>query len=84
MFTKIAITLKTSGKVIEVFVEGGYEVEKIHHHSEWLTIRGFELHPFESPKTVTVCNQSIGAVEITPSADWSAESVKSFKESLSK
>lgn len=83
MFTKISITLKISGKVIEVFTEGEYDREKLLHHGEWVTVEGYELHPFKSPKTVIIDKESIGAIELQIAEDWTAESAKEFKNSLS-
>lgn len=87
MVYKILITLKNSGKVIEVFVEGTkdeeiFKISQMMSHTEWLIIKGFEIHPLKVNKIIGVRWREVAGIEMTQVDDWFAESEKNFNESL--
>lgn len=89
MIYRISITLKSSGKVIEVLVEQTessevFEINQTMSDTEWCIIKGFDAHPLKVSKTVGIRWREIAGVEVTEAEDWLAESAKNFHESLDK
>lgn len=87
MIYKILVTLKNSGRVIEIFVEKTkdnkvFEINDTMSYTEWLIIKGFDAHPLKVNKTIGVRWKEIGGIEIMEAEDWLAESAKNFHESL--
>lgn len=87
MIYKILITLKDSGKVIEIFVEQTednkiFEISQTMSHIEWLIIKGFDTHPLKVNKTVGVRWKEIAGIEIMQADNWFAESGEKFHHSL--
>lgn len=86
MSTKLTITLKNSGKTIELYIEGAIrqaDMSSPDQEGKWFIRNGFELHPFKSPKVIVLRSDEIAGIEITQSDDWTANGAKAFKESLS-
>lgn len=84
MSLKIIITLKNSGKSIELFYNGEMTPEDVKplDENKWFIRSGFELHPFRIPKVIILRSEEIAGVEISQSEDWTCESAKQFNESL--
>ena len=87
MIYKISITLKNSGKVIEVLVEQTennevFEIDQTMSDTEWLIIKGFDAHPLKVSKVVGIRWREIAGVEMMQADDWLAESANNFNKSL--
>lgn len=87
MIYKISITLKSSGKVIEILVEQiedneVFEINQTMSDTEWLIIKGFDAHPLKVSKIVGIRWREIAGVEMMQADDWLTESAKDFHESL--
>jgi len=86
MIYKISITLKNSGKVIEILVEQTdsevFEIDQTMSDTEWLIIKGFDAHPLKVSKVVGIRWREIAGVEMMQADDWLAESANNFNKSL--
>ena len=87
MIYKISITLKSSGKVIELLVEQTedsevFEINQTMSDTEWLIIKGFDAHPLKVSKIVGIRWREIAGVEMMQADDWLVESGEKFQHSL--
>lgn len=86
MIYKITITLKTSGKTIETFMERSIDeicgIVQKKDDKEWLKIAGFNGHPLRAPKTILVLSEEVGGVEIMQADDWFVTKAEEFQNSL--
>lgn len=87
MIYKISITLKSSGKVIEILVEQiedseVFEINQTMSDTEWLIIKGFDAHPLKVKKEIGIRWREIGGIEMMEAEDWLAESANDFNKSL--
>jgi len=87
MIYKILITLKDSGKVVEILVEKTednevLEISQTTCHIEWLVIKGFTAHPLKVNKTIGIRSREIAGIEMEEAEDWFVKSAENFKQSL--
>ena len=87
MIYKISITLKNSGKVIEILVDKTEEavifaLNQEMSDTEWLIMKGFDAHPLKVKKEIGIRWKEIGGIEMTEAEDWLVESANDFNESL--
>jgi len=87
MIYKISITLKSSGKVIEILVEKTeeaiiFDLNQEMSDTEWLIMKGFDAHPLKVKKEIGIRWKEIGGIEMTEAEDWLVESANDFNESL--
>jgi len=87
MIYKVLVTLKDSGKVIEILVEKTesnevFEINQTMDHIVWFIVEGFEAHPLKVNKTVGIRWKEIAGIEMTEAENWFAKSAENFKKSL--